>query len=214
MPTTGLVYSERRGIPNAAKELIWTVFFSSRKRGITFEKHFPWATNERTTTTLSYENNQGKVIAALVIKTQPDVALVKAAQIGLVCVDEAFRGQGLASALLNRADEAARRAELDALLLWTTKPRLYEKHGYRTDFQDVFVKITRTFTTVTPSTEPITQQAICDRGIPAFATNAFEIKSSFASITVCSNAEWHTVTDFGGCIEDVVNLATAALPTG
>jgi GNAT superfamily N-acetyltransferase len=193
--------------------LIWKVFFASRKRGISFEKHFPWAINERITTTLSFEDSQGKVIASLVIKTQPDVSVVKIAQIGLVCVDEAFRGQGLASALLNRADEVARSDGINALLLWTTKPRLYEKHGYRTDIQDAFAKVMRTQATVTTPTGPITQQAICDRGIPAFATSVLELKSRLASITVCSNTEQSTVIEFRGCIADVVNLATEVLPT-
>ena len=213
MATTEVTFSKKCGVPDAARELIWKVFFASRKRGITFEKHFPWALNERSTTTLSFDDNKGKVIASLVIKFEPGFALAKVAQIGLVCVDETFRGQGLASALLRRADEAARSADINALLLWTTKPRLYEKHGYRTDIQDVFAKVTRTFATVTTPAGPITQQAIRDRGIPPFATNALKLNSSLASITVCSNAEWSTVVEFGGCVEDVVNLATEVLPT-
>ncbi|MFX7844805.1 hypothetical protein ABTK14_21385, partial [Acinetobacter baumannii] len=72
----------------------------------------------------------------LVIKeeTLPDVGTV--GLVGLVCVDDAFRGSGLSHQLLSAATDLGKEKPYDGLVLWTNKPNVYVKHGFTVDSHD------------------------------------------------------------------------------
>lgn len=125
-------YSVHEGVPPAAKALIWEVFFRSRGRGIDLSVHYPWIDQrDRVTSILispDHGNEQATAAAALVIKEASLVAGRKIGLVGLVCVDEAFRGSGLGHKLVSAATEVARDKSFDTLVLWTGKPNVYVKH--------------------------------------------------------------------------------------
>lgn len=64
--------------------------------------------------------------------------------IGMVCVDQAWRGQGLSTQLLSNAINFSSEQQINSLLLWTTQPGIYSRHGFTSDTEicDTFGRVT------------------------------------------------------------------------
>lgn len=95
--------------------------------------HYPWIGDRARSTSILINKDgsseESAAAATLVIKeeTLPDVGTV--GLVGLVCVDDAFRGSGLSHQLLSAATNFGKEKPYVCLVLWTNKPNVYVRHG-------------------------------------------------------------------------------------
>jgi GNAT superfamily N-acetyltransferase len=122
-----LVLTLESDVPSGARRLIWNEFFTSRGRGIGWRTHFPWATEGLALCAHATLAANSTVVAALLIRIIPDTAT---AMVGCVCVDPAFRGHSLSGHLIDVAALSLDRMGLKNMLLWTSKPGVYERTGF------------------------------------------------------------------------------------
>lgn len=196
------------GVPDAARRLIWDVFFAQARRGVDFDAHLPWADAPDTRSVTIKTDKIDKTVAALVIRParQPGVAMV-----GFVCVDSLARGQGHAAALMARAHAAIDEAGTAATVLWTGKPQVYAGSGYRTLDRDRFL----TISALAPvPLSPIRRQAWPDVGgivgLPAFATAGERLSSKHAAAVIVHSHDGVTLADWRGEPGAVAGLMHAA----
>lgn len=115
------------------ERVAWDVFFQSRNRGLSLEKHFPWIVESLDAGFYLLAEIEGNVVGGLVIKNWRgliDDREVKLGVIGLVCVSSDLRGQGIFRKIIKAALSQARADSFDALTLWTGSPALYTHYGF------------------------------------------------------------------------------------
>lgn len=121
-------------IPSYYINLIWSVFFTSKNRGIDIHAHFPWLIFESNFFSVTIFTKNGDFIGGVIVKTNDTKInkskLYKTASLGLVCIDTPYQKMGYAKLLLNAAITEARRQNYDALTLWTQKHEVYKSHGF------------------------------------------------------------------------------------
>lgn len=116
------------------ERLVWNVFFQSRNRGISLERHFPWMLEPLDAGFYILAEVKGSVVGGLVVKNLRGLIAereVKVGMIGLVCVSSDFRGQGISRKILEAALRYARADSFDALTLWTSFSALYSNYGFQ-----------------------------------------------------------------------------------
>jgi N-acetylglutamate synthase-like GNAT family acetyltransferase len=210
-----------RGVPAAAQELIWDVFFVSRHRGISLSAHFPWIVNNFDVICITIESTNcvasNEVVGALVIKPahMEDVGVI--GMLGLVCVNETFRRKGISSLLLSKAINVGEAKGWRALVLWTNQPGVYLRHGFSVDSNDLFGKVQNPLNTPCANVKfsPTKWHAkgdTPDRGIPAFANSIDLITASQATLTVLRTNTGLSVAEWTGNEKFVVQLIECALP--
>ncbi|CAG2142591.1 hypothetical protein LMG19282_02250 [Cupriavidus campinensis] len=214
-------HSVHEGVPHAARTLIWEVFFRSRGRGIDLPAHSPWIDDSTGVTTIligaDQPGDEPKAAAGLVIKEAPMADGRKVGLVGLVCVDEAFRGKGLGHQLVAAATEVGRNQAFDTLVLWTNKPNVYAKHGFAVDSADRYGPVW------TPAHEGMDRpfchdlaglktEDISARGIPAFAKSVLVFSGDSAAITVLPTVQGYTLADWRGDWDGVFRLIEQVLP--
>lgn len=210
------------GVPESARQLIWNIFFASRRRGISLSVHFPWLDSNPNVFCLAIRAPQSTqaegFIAALVIRRDQTESGQNIGLIGLVCVAEEWRGKGLSSILMSDAINFANQIDLDALVLWTQKPEVYTGHGFAPDGQDMYGFVERTlshrscieFTTEAwPDLESIQAQ----RGLPPFAVSGRSISTNSAKVIVLESYNGVTLAEWYGSNAAIVDLLESALPT-
>jgi hypothetical protein len=183
--------------------------------------HYPWIDTSTGVTTILIGTDQPgdetKAAAGLVIKETPMADGRKVGLVGLVCVDEAFRGKGLGHTLVAAATEVGRDRAFDTLVLWTNKPNVYAKHGFAVDSADRYGPV---WTPAHEGTDPpfchdlagLKTDDISARGIPAFAKTVLVFSSDNAAITVLPAVQGYTLTDWEGDWEGVFRLIEQILP--
>jgi GNAT superfamily N-acetyltransferase len=209
-------FSISSGVPCASRALIWEVFFTSRKRGFYLPTHFPWIEQNFNTYCLTLsENSCGASVATLVLRIQRLPSGSRYAMVGMVCVDQAWRGHGLSKRLISNALTFASEQQISSLLLWTTKPNIYREHGFTPDNEicDTFNRVslnplrpfaTVAFTKVSPD---------ASRGLPPFAKQLIRFESDAAELICVDTEQGMALAEWKGPLPAVFDLIESALPT-
>jgi GNAT superfamily N-acetyltransferase len=209
------------GVPPLGRMLLWDVFFTSKKRGVSLSVHFPWIDNDENVFCIGFytaEPVDKKIIATLVIKIIDVPANKHIGLIGFVCVAEEWRGLGLGARLISEAVKFGENNNLDAMALWTKSPRIYTSHGFISDKQEMFGSVKKKSANrcdIMFSTEPWPDAASIksQQGLPPFASQAKLIKTELASAVVLeTQGDRFTVAKWQGKDEDVADLLEASLP--
>jgi len=178
--------------------------------------HFPWLNDSQDVACLvinTDSNLEVETLATLVIKKVYFDTFGLVGQIGLVCVKEKFRGYGFSALLMNLAYEYGKRFSLKALVLWTSKPEVYEKAGYVVDGVDYFGSVKNVFPGQTNSSKcNLFAQNCNELGVPAFATEVVKYSAGSGSITVCNSSRGPTLVDYSGDEESVIEIIKNTLP--
>lgn len=221
MSKMSLQHSVHQGVPPAVQALIWEVFFSSRGRGIDLQTHYPWIGDRTGVTSILIgqddRHNEEATAAALIIKEETLLDSVKVGLVGLVCVNEAFRGNGLSHQLLCVAAEVGREKSHRSLILWTNKPNVYARHGFVVDSHDRYGPVGKHLANEEDRAfchdlTGITVEDRSARGIPAFASRVMAFSSDAASITVLPTAQGHTLAEWTGDWDAIFQLIDKVLP--
>ncbi|MBY4706682.1 MULTISPECIES: GNAT family N-acetyltransferase [Ralstonia] len=221
MNTPSLQHSIHHGVPPAARALIWKVFFSSRGRGIDLPMHYPWIGDRARSTSILINKDgsseESAAAATLVIKeeTLPDVGTV--GLVGLVCVDDAFRGSGLSHQLLSAATNFGKEKPYVCLVLWTNKPNVYVRHGFTVDSHDRYGTVRKRAATgrdglLCHDVTGITVEDKSSQGIPAFAQSVVAFSIQTASITVLQTRQGCTLIEWAGNWDAIFQLIDQTLP--
>lgn len=220
MNTPLLQHAIHQGVPPSARALIWKVFFSSRGRGVDLPTHYPWIGNRAQVTSVLISrsgSSDESAAATLVIKEEalPNVGTV--GLVGLVCVDDAFRGSGLSHQLLSAATDIGKEKSYDCLVLWTNKPNVYVKHGFTVDSHDRYGAVRRHAATGQDNLfhhdlTGVTVEDKSSQGVPAFAQSVIAFSNHTASITVIQTLQGCTLTEWTGDWDAVFQIIDQALP--
>jgi len=210
-----------KGIPDACRQIIWEVFFSSKGRGVNLSTHFPWIDTTADIFCLAVRDPHSaiveKAIATMIIKTTQTKAGVRLGLVGLVCVVEKWRGKGLSSLLISDAINLAKRIDLDALVLWTQKPEVYTRHGFVPDNHEFFgcvekISSRRLNIEFTTKMWPEVAELKSQRGLPAFAVSGRLISADSTEVIVLDSSNGATVAEWHGSDTAVADLLECALP--
>lgn len=210
-----MIFLMHPGVPSAARTLIWEVFFALRQRGIDFSTHFPWIEQAIGTYCLTLsETNDGPPLATLVLRELDLSSGSRCAMIGLVCVNHAWRGQGLSTRLISNALAFAAEQQIHSLLLWTTQPGIYSKHGFTSNtetcetFGQVKVNSSRACALVKFSkNHPGTS-----RGLPPFGKQLIRFESDTAELIGVETVEGMALAECSGSPSAVLDLIETAFP--
>lgn len=216
-----LQIAAHQGVPPQARTLIWEIFFRSRGRGIDLPTHYPWIDDSTGVTSIlinaSNGNDPMSTAAALIIKEETLADGRQVGLVGLVCVDEAFRGNGLAHQLVSAAANLGRDKSLAALMLWTNKPSVYAKHGFVVDSEDRYGSVWKRIqdgvaTAFRPEPTGLQVSDISAQGVPAFAKRVLVFSSNSASITVLPTMQGYTLADWRGDWDAVFEIVARVMP--
>jgi hypothetical protein len=206
--------SVSRGVPSESRALIWDVFFASRQRGFDLLTHFPWINDTTGTYCLTLSGKNNVCLATLVLRARTSHLVPTFAMIGMVCVDQTWRGRGLSNQLILNALTFSAEEKINSLLLWTTQPKLYGRHGFKGD-----AKHSETFGAVELSScNPRTLVEFTARdysnvfGLPPFGKKLVKFESPAAEIIAIETGEGLTLAEWKGPFSAVMNLIEAALP--
>lgn len=209
-----ITFSTFSGVPNSARALIWQVFFATRQRGIDLSTHFPWINQTTGTYCLALsEANDGPVVATLVLRECNLPSGSRCAMIGMVCVDQSWRGRGLSKQLLDNLLIFAAEQKIASLLLWTGQPNIYVRHGFVPDTYDSFGRVT--LNSLHPHVKiGFTQKrAETTRGLPPFAQQLICFESEAAQLIVIKTAMGMALAEWKGVQPAVLDLIETALPS-
>lgn len=203
-----------RNAPQGFKDLAWDIFFKSRHRGISFEVHFPFVNSDKGFYVRSTMRDEiiGGMAVIPVMRHEPRFV---AGLVGLVCVHPAHRMVGHATAMLQAAIGHARELQMDDLILWTGKPRVYQKLGFEACDTGVFGSVaarvppTESQANVVRSVWPNDDDP---RGLPPFALKAHQWTSPSASIIVLEDATGPILAEWSGLDEDVLSIIHHTMP--
>lgn len=192
------------------KSLFWNIFFESKNRGISLERHFPWLENSSETVIFFELLISSVTVAGLVLRHktyQSHGEIINIGMIGLVCVLPQNRGVGIASKLLTQAIDYSKNNNYDYLTLWTNQHHIYSKHKFYVADPWLYGWII---------TDSCVRKAACARvsnkhfvvenklsPIPPFASELYECSLSNSSFTFLRDKDGEIVTDYTG---DVVEL--------
>lgn len=202
----------RAGITAAVRDLFWHEFFASRGRGISLDVHCPWLADAAGVhgLWLADERAPGGVAAALVIREREISPQTRIGLVGLVCVHEPLRGQGLSAVLLAEALRQARALGLSDLILWTAKPAVYACAGFVEDVREISLSVQ------TPKDPPPLRAAPTRRplacALPAFATHAWAWQADGARLTTLDGPWGVTLADWQGEPDALIALLGHAMP--
>jgi GNAT superfamily N-acetyltransferase len=117
-----------------AAALLDAVFVTPRGRAPSFAERFPAAFADDGTSAVLVATEADEVAACAVVRlrrwAQPGGAL---ASLGGICTHPAYRGRGLASALVQEAERVAAAWGARDFVLWTAQPAFYQRLGWIVD---------------------------------------------------------------------------------
>jgi len=204
-----VTYQFQLGIPANARGLIWHEFFFLRGRGRDWATHLPWAQDQGTFSATAMQS--GITLATLVIRRSYDTSL---AMVGFVCVESAARGQGLSATLIDFAAAAASIHGFKEMMLWTTKPRVYERCGFavcQTE-ERLSLDLTRKRPAKSPLLQPWPNANVTSVGLPPFARSCWSAETPTARIVFADTPTGPTLLDHQGRADAVLDLAMQAQP--
>lgn len=197
-----------QSVPPGARALIWEEFFGSRGRGIDWATHLPWAVPGKVL--CASAAIASGVVAALLVRRAPGA---DAAMIGYVCVHPDHRGRKLSEKLIELTAAALASSRLRQMVLWTSKPRVYEGSGFTIVAQDrrlilrLRPALAQRHLRLTPW--PGTSD---EMGLPPFATAGWQADSDDARIIFADTPSGPTLLDTGGETGSIVGTMAAARP--
>lgn len=195
------------GVPAALQDLIWAEFFASRGRGISLPVHAPWLINGKDVRSITATDCDG-LAGGLVIKDHCTFDQAPVAMIGFVCVHPAKRGRHHSRLLLQSAIENARERGMGGVVLWTKTPQVYRYFGFRNDPRDIFVQFASLGSVQNRRVEKAFTE-LDGRGLPAFATTAYKLSGTMASVTILTTATGRTVAEWAGPDSEVIDLLSS-----
>ncbi|WP_374537092.1 GNAT family N-acetyltransferase [Chitinimonas taiwanensis] len=204
------------GVPCASRALVWEVFFASRQRGLDLSTHFPWIEQSFGTYcfTLS-EEGAGTSVATLVLRMRNLLSGSRCAMVGMVCVDKAWRGQGLSARLLSSAITFAAEQKINPLLLWTTQPGIYSRYGFAPDTETCDTLGLVRLGHLRPRAKVKFAKRVPgpSRGLPPFGRQLVLFESDAAELIAVETAEGLALAEWQGSLPAVLDLIEAALPS-
>lgn len=207
-----LILSLEHGVSHGAQQLIWGEFFASRGRGIDWATNLPWANAATTLCASAALPESGSVVAALLIRPIPSTTT---AMVGCVCVDPTFRGYGLSSHLIDLAALQLRHFDLTNLLLWTSKPAVYERVGFAVIAQERHLSLCAPFPASAASRVltpwPTTEDRL-EIGLPPFATAGWRAAGAKAQIVFADTQLGTVLLDHSGRPGAVLDAMFAVRP--
>ena len=196
--------------------LCWEVFFASRGRGISLGKHFPWLHTPATAYFVSLGAGTA-THAGCAVKFLDDKGRdARGGAIGLVCVDEPNRGKGYSTLVLEHAIAHAERIGLADLVLWTAKPGVYGRHGFRSEDNGVFGEVSsppRALTHSSAATQSTWPDVNETRGLPPFASAGYRWRTATASAIVLHDARGPILAEWEGTEAAVADLLEHVMPS-
>jgi hypothetical protein len=207
--------------------LAWEVFFLQRSRGFSMAAHFPWVAgqnNEHHYVTLHIKNTAIAGLAAKVHKTTTSTSEFRIAVLGLVCVHPSFRGQNFSKQLIKKTLDFLMEDNVDAVTLWTGKPKVYAAQGFKTEdsgFQasvqskNGFFNTPDRYPPVSCDRWPDIQEVTTkNRGLPPFALHAqrLSVKDTGASAIVIFDSSGPAIAEWQGENKIVTDMLIAAMP--
>jgi GNAT superfamily N-acetyltransferase len=210
---------EISSIRNTAFEKIaWDIFFKSKQRGVSFERHFPWILSGNDGVwylTIKFENN---VIGGLVIKEKIcslNGIHFKIGLLGLVCVAREYRGRGIAAIMMQKAIAFVTAKQLDALTLWTGKPEVYIKHGFAINDPWLFGSVSNS-STVTDRLESLDaknrRRKRLDIALPPFALSIEEYFDDKSTVLTVEDISGRILMEYSGNVNEVTILLAKQMP--
>lgn len=209
------------GIPKSSQALMWAIFFQSRSRGVSLACHFPWINDNENVYCITIEDsigsNTNKTVATLALKHAKTMDGQSYGMLGLVCVHEKFRRNGLTSLMIERAIQMAVDLNWTALVLWTQKPKVYEGHGFVIDGQELFANVLNKSASITIEkfNSRFTLQdnnLLSLKGLPSFATGLELLESDCATALLLKMESGFSVAEWSGDKNQVVDLLTKFMP--
>jgi GNAT superfamily N-acetyltransferase len=197
--------------------LCWNVFFASRHRGISMRVHFPWLGLPDTGFFTILRCGLEIVAGCAVRFIQGGPQQPRVAAIGLVCVDDRYRGLGYSTQVLERAIAHARHLGLSDLVLWTSKPGVYERYGFRTRDASVYGQVSMNVNAswalkTPPASSNDWPDGAETRGLPPFASRGTHWRTSNASAIVLNDAAGSILAEWAGAEDVVADLLEQAMP--
>lgn len=203
----------------ALKSLFWDVFFKARQRGTTLERHFPWIDEGGRSHVFFEASKNDAVIGGLALQSRSaviDGCARRIGLIGLVCVEEAQRGCGVAGAMVAEAIAWARVQHYDALTLWTSQHRVYERHGFRLSDPWRFgtVQLRRDAPQAGEHAGFDSQSWVENKQLPLppFAESVHEFTSEEGGITVLADRRGWIVASYSGPARSVADTIARNFP--
>lgn len=200
--------------PQDFVDAAWAEFFVSRNRGVSIETNLGWLRNM--TGFYTGLRRHGRLIAGLVLRhLQDPISLRQAGVIGLVWVDCQERGQGYSRNVLEHTIAEARRRGVNDLLLWTNKPAVYEKVGFKGADNALHGRVT-----ARPLAPELGQELSREvwpgrgsaRGLPAFASSGTRWLGAAATVTTLETAAGAVLAEWTGSDADVARLLDTCMP--
>ena len=167
------------------------------------EAHFPWLDDGSAYFVTLRKDSE--IIAGLAVR-EVSGAGSKVGLLGIVVVHPDHRGEGHSATILAHAIAEAERRGLAELILWTGKPRVYEKMGFSVSDSGLFGEVRHPGGSVAFDTAPWSDKS---RGVPPFARSLQRISTPAASAVIIDGA---TVAEWTGEPEALLPLLASALP--
>ena len=201
------------GVPNEAKKLIWEVFFASRQRGVELKIHFPWIdqTNDINCFALT-KPCDSQILATLILKKQFIGSRLSYAMVGMVCVDDEWRGHGLGKKLMNYMLDYSTEKRIPALVLWTTQPKFYSRYGFISDNSDFSGKVTLNPLQLNAKVKYEIKTGQLSRGLPPFAKRIIQFANKTSSLFVIESIHGLMLVEWEGTTSAAVDLVESAMP--
>lgn len=209
------------GAPLAYRDLVWSIFFEQRGRGLHLAAHFPWIEHETPRVWYAVAREGTSTLGGLAVREDPPRDGYRPASVGLVCVSPEHRGRGISRLLLDAAISEARSRGIDALRLWTGNPAIYLSSGFKPHDSALFGWVDRTDLACPDnfSAKPERRKwpspgghGDSMRGLPPFATEGSIWEFGGATLTVVEDPAGPIVAEWSGSSRQVASLMAQALP--
>lgn len=204
---------------DSLKKLFWDVFFESKNRGISLERHFPWLENGSETAIFFEIVISSVTVAGLVLrhkKYQVHGEPINIGMIGLVCVAPEHRGVGISYKLLAKAIDYSKNNNYDYLTLWTSQHHIYSKHKFYVADPWLYGWVkTDSFVKKLVYDNVINKKLIIENTlspIPPFATGLYEYSLNNSSFSFLKDKDGEIVIDYIGDVVELGLLMIHALP--
>lgn len=203
-----------QGVHARARSLIWEEFFRSRKRGVDWDTHLPWAVpGEAMSVSViapSFATGNEHLIATLLVRRLHGT---NSAMTGFVCVAPSHRGLGLSRVMLDFTASMLAGLGLQEMLLWTGTPAVYEGSGFVVSDQEQRVTLrggdAQDDHSLQLSTWP-SEGAIPRPGLPPFAIETWQATLDEARIVFADTVQGPFLLDMHGESDAIMRAMFAA----
>jgi GNAT superfamily N-acetyltransferase len=197
------------------KNLFWNIFFKSKNRGISLERHFPWLENSSGDVVFFEATISSIVIGGLVLRQKKyvvDGKEIMIGMIGLVCVASENRGVGIAAELLKRTIAYADNQGYDYLTLWTNQHHIYtsQKFYVADPWLYGWIQTGNCVKKLDNKNKTISESKLTP--LPPFATAVFEYSLDGLSFTLLKDRDGDIVVEYKGNAADLGLFMIQTLP--